>query len=566
MLATLLVVANGATEFKVGSGSTFATVSYVRRNAQETDFVFTWDVPSSWSNDYFWTGLGFNQKEGMNGASVVICKHSSTGDRIDHEYTEYYGVNMLDQQSPQNGLSNMAIRVEGNKMVCSFTRQNSVEGPSSGRYFPFVSNGKFHVIAARGKGDQVMYHGRERFHTKKPLRFSPMVGARIMATSKVEEEKEKDVKTTTTAETTTSETTSTTSTRKTITQTTTIINEEEEEVAVVSTTTESEDEEVSESTTTTTTTEEITTSTETTTTEEMKTSTESTTTEEIKTSTETTTTEEMTTSTETATEKAVIPTTTTTTESNILAAIVSTSTKKMIPVVAVTFPSSIDVPTVPTVTAGRNIIVSSRVESSSSSASFAKKNFSLRWIKSSSSIDIDENDQIDFLLTVQFDFDIVESGKQVWAAIGLNKPGVKGDVDIYLCKWFGVNNNNSTNTKTSNKRSRSKSNIEKKSSDFAHHFHKSSVPSMFFKLERHAITSSRVQTVKNQLICEFSRWNKYERAEELKEFDTPIYFDLTEPNKYIVKMGSGFIDPKDGTIDMNKPIGQVSSSFPVKFY
>ncbi len=76
---------------------------------------------------------------------MVVCKSGSSVKTVEHFYNQGYYPILIDSASSQIGLSQTSVTIEGTKILCKFTRDNS--NPNS-KYVPLsIDNPPYFVIA-----------------------------------------------------------------------------------------------------------------------------------------------------------------------------------------------------------------------------------------------------------------------------------------------------------------------------------------------------------------------------------------------------------------------------------
>lgn len=90
-----------------------------------------------------------------------------------------------------------------------------------------------------------------------------------------------------------------------------------------------------------------------------------------------------------------------------------------------------------------------------------------------------------------------------------------------------------------------------------HHYYNQDNTETFYEPDTYAYSNTSITFENGILRCSFNRLNTIANQ-------TLNYFNLTHPNKFIVKLGRGII--LNDTIDFNIPIENQSSLDPISFW
>lgn len=152
---------------------TFYKLSWVNNADQTTTFFYETDV-SDITGSNMWSAFAFSNDLEMGDDDVAMCKYycppnSQCFGTIEHYYNRGNYPELLTNESPQIGFSNINVNIVNGKLMCSFRRVNRL-GSNLNRYFDSALN--YYLLFAKGYSDT---NGNVYFHTnyaKSPEKLS----------------------------------------------------------------------------------------------------------------------------------------------------------------------------------------------------------------------------------------------------------------------------------------------------------------------------------------------------------------------------------------------------------
>ena len=153
------------------SSSVFSLDGYEIEWTEKEEYVeFKFSTIVKTSNN-IWTSFALSFDQIMGNDNALICKIFGSQQTVEHAFNSGKSrPNVLSEQNPSVGLSNIKVQFEDNKLTCSFNRQKSL--PDINNYFN--TNSSYYILLARGTINEngiLNYHLQDRTSSDNLLNF-----------------------------------------------------------------------------------------------------------------------------------------------------------------------------------------------------------------------------------------------------------------------------------------------------------------------------------------------------------------------------------------------------------